>query len=1114
MGLVYLYPALKVLQSKGIDLEELDDNDRAAIFSMAYEVKGMQPITSMDVSEEKLTKKFSKIGAGDLIGALIQDDELNFSIAETIYRYMIEIKHKNNPQNLARWVAEYEDIFGTYDPLDAETLDKFLNAYNVAFAKYGSDVSRQTGLDYVFFGYVEHPELFESKNSLSEMTERFANHLRAYFSDSAFIRNKDNANYVAKSYMMAQKMCENTGFLDITDIYCSDICLVEHSYGYGEHSTEYILSDTQVVSLEGTLDEGDFDTDKDEVSDRDEIGIEEEVNISRLLEAYIKYNELPQEEADKLRATPTVKMYNYISNPVLPDSDFDGRGDLRDRGRALDNSYEMLIDTDVVDNANYDLNVDYRYFFMDNTKYYPELSDMAVLLSNMVTKKGWRGKSWHNKTENLGDTDIQSFMWHYGNEDIEIHDMSSYYDDANVCRYAIGQHDVVLRRGKVNNKVRNVITVAIGEIPEKTAELTANLYDLLGDNEEYSEYHHIGYDITAGRIFEKLLRYTENYNNNQKVFFITGARSAGGVANLLAKKLIDRFGPSSVYGYTFNAVSTINGNMIPEGTKIPNLKYAPIMNIYNDDEIMVMFTSEETDMYKYGTNVHMSLSENLTDKVKKAFRYVHKGNYDEDMKSKVVNILNRTFNIDLSGYTTRIYGMTGTEFNNEEFEEYIKDSNEEYEDYVKSGAKEFHSAFDELKIQKVTEIWELTYDLCVIDKIEGKMKEHAGIMLGLYKSELNRIQNMKKELGTNDLNSNNNYVALSSVINKLINLFKKIFCEPFIQSNSSNNEDIKVGATLKHLDELAVWYINHIATYGSQLKGKREYYNEATDIAKEYFNERVTFKEVNGQTTYRIKDEYKNVDLIMMNDKQLGGDGDEGRLGYKYDAFEDYAKNYITDTEKTYGKFSGDDCSGFVLGLIRLVSKGDLGKDAKNNGGLDLKNTNSYKIREDKNFEKCMLNIGFHKYYLNGTEWKHKYIKNGVVEDNETNEVEGINFLQPGDMLVCDGHVEFYNGFKYTIEYKDKREGKKSGIESITRGERLKPGINNNGRDTNDKGRAYGTFGWGRVRDVYPSEAIGDGGERNTYYYFTFNANTKMFELHYSSSSPGETTYKTIWRKQ
>ena len=222
---------------------------------MTYEVNGMQPITSANVSDEQLTGKFSRIGTGDLIGALIEDEELGFSIAETVYRYMIEIKHKNNPQNLARWIAEYEEMFGTYEPLDADTHDKFMKAYNKAFAKYGSDVTRQTGLDYVFFGYVEHPELFESKNSLREMTEKFANHLRLYFSDSAFIRNKDNANYVAKSYMMAEKICENTGFMDITDIYASDICLVEHSYGHGENSTEYMLSDTQVVSLEGRLDD-------------------------------------------------------------------------------------------------------------------------------------------------------------------------------------------------------------------------------------------------------------------------------------------------------------------------------------------------------------------------------------------------------------------------------------------------------------------------------------------------------------------------------------------------------------------------------------------------------------------------------------------------------------------------------------------------------------------------------------------------------------------------------------------------------------------------------------------------------------------------------------------
>ena len=164
-------------------------------------------------------------------------------------------------------------------------------------------------------------------------------------------------------------------------------------------------------------------------------------------------------------------------------------------------------------------------------------------------------------------------------------------------------------------------------------------------------------------------------------------RSAGGVANLLAKKLIDKFGSNSVYGYTFNAVATINGNMIPEGSKLPNLKYAPIMNIYNDDEMMVMFTSEETNMYKYGINVHMSLSENLTPKVKTAFKKVHGSNYDKNMKSKVVDLLNRTFNINLSGYSAMVYGMTETEWDLSEFinDEIVNDMNDSNEDYKENG---------------------------------------------------------------------------------------------------------------------------------------------------------------------------------------------------------------------------------------------------------------------------------------------------------------------------------------------------------------------------------------------------------------------------------------------
>ena len=806
---------------------------------------------------------------------------------------------------------------GGYNILSATEYDEYMKAYQKAFQQYGQDAANDTLLDY---GCVLTPEIFESKTSFNEALNKFANTIRSHFGNSSFYHNRDNANYVAKSYMMAEKMCENTGFLDITDIYASDICLVEHSYGNGDNSTEYMLSDTQVVSLEGRLDEGDFDTDRDSVFDRDEMGVEEEVNISQLLEAYIRYNKLSPTEADKLRATPTVKMYNYISNPVLPDSDFDGRDDLRDRMRALDNSYEMTMDTDVVDRANYDLNVDYRYFFMDNTKYYPELSDMAVTLSNMVTKKDWETKYWKNNTETLEGTDIQSFMYHYGNEDIEVHDMSMSYGDANVCRYAIGHHDVILRRGKVNNKARNVITVAIGEIPAKTAELTANLYGLLGDNEEYSEYHHIGYDITSSRILENVLHYIEHYSDRQKVFFITGARSVGGVANLLAKKLIDKFGPSSVYGYTFNAVSTINGNMIPEGSKIPNLKYAPIMNIYNDDELMVMFTSEETNMYKYGTNVHMSLSENLTSKVASAFKKVHKSSYDKDMKSKVVDILNKTFNIDISGYVARIFGFTGTEVGDWFDDDDMENINTSNKEYGKRGAKGLHSAFDEEKLNKVTATWEYVYYVGRINNLIDEFTGHALTLFNYYSEELQRIQSMNRELGNENKSKNVDYVAQTKSINESQNtrVYGPIYIPPSNNDNSGTIGNLKMTSAI---EKMGKFYLTHVATYLSK-------YKTTDGTVTNYASTKKAYEHLTANGTIGSSAGDKKWYVALNGTEAIKLISGIGRFAYKSDDLDSVA----IDSEKgpeIYADYAGDDCSGFASAVLRIANNGNRG-----NGGM------------------------------------------------------------------------------------------------------------------------------------------------------------------------------------
>ena len=219
------------------------------------------------------------------------------------------------------------------------------------------------------------------------------------------------------------------------------------------------------------------------------------------------------------------------------------------------------------------------------------------------------------------------------------------------------------------------------------------------------------------------------------------------------------------------------------------------------------------------------------------------------------------------------------------------------------------------------------------------------------------------------------------------------------------------------------------------------------------------------------------------------------------------------------------------MAVIRLLTKGQRGQTglAGNTDGINLQHTDANTMANNNNlFEKNILNLGFHKYYYIESEkkWKHKYIDANGVVDKETNEVSGVKFLLPGDMLICKsndgGHVEFYNGFTYNVVYKNMSSDdigvrKKSGISSISANERLLPGKRKKPKEsievenTGDENRAYSTFSWGRVRTAYPTD---NKNHRNYYFYFK----DKVFKLCYScidnhAKCDGR-DYTVIWRKE
>ena len=284
MALVYLQPGLKKFKSmKPNDFNSMDSDDNAAFLSMMFERFGGRPIIPVNYEARNMVNRLGEIGEYEILPALI-DDNLGFTVGQRIYRYMIEIKWKNNPEALARWISEYNEVYGEYEILSAEDYAIFKKACDEVYRKHADKRSIDTVLD---FGYVIDPSKFESKISFDDAVAAMADHYQNNFQDSQFYKNRNNAEYVAKTYAMVKAMCENEAFTDITDIYACIVNLVEHSYGYD--STEILLTDTQVVHLMANLNEGDYDTDQDNLLDRQELDHEENVNISNLLEEYIKY---------------------------------------------------------------------------------------------------------------------------------------------------------------------------------------------------------------------------------------------------------------------------------------------------------------------------------------------------------------------------------------------------------------------------------------------------------------------------------------------------------------------------------------------------------------------------------------------------------------------------------------------------------------------------------------------------------------------------------------------------------------------------------------------------------------------------------------------------------
>ena len=113
--------------------------------------------------------------------------------------------------------------------------------------------------------------------------------------------------------------------------------------------------------------------------------------------------------------------------------------------------------------------------------------------------------------------------------------------------------------------------------------------------------------------------------------------------------------------------------------------------------------------------------------------------------------------------------------------------------------------------------------------------------------------------------------------------------------------------------------------------------------------------------------------------------------------------------------------------------------------------------------------------------------------------------LEPGDILVCENHIEFYIGYNYKNYYKRAYNKDGSLIKQDNENEKKKNGINEINRKERivTKSKIEGSFGWGGVNDEYPAES-----SSNHKHYFYYNNDDGYFQHCMCGNEPETMAYK------
>lgn len=384
-----------------------------------------------------------------------------------------------------------------------------------------------------------------------------------------------------------------------------------------------LLSDYQFIKLDQPLDDSGYSSDADCISDADELGSETVSDVMPYISWVLKHYNIPD---DMYTDASTVKVYEYISNPCLPDTDFDGIDDNKESSADLrrDNDFfanEKYSTDGTSYNTHVMFNVDYRKFFYNNTVFDKNLAILASLYALDMYDSGWLELSYGASGSSIAENG-KSLGAIFGMSDpklIKANDLKNKYAKKDVYGDSIDEDDVSEvyfghRLVEYRNEKREIFFMMVRGTNATNAEWSSNFdvgadtngyYTKTGQHPDWTDKaNHKGFDVAKNRILTAFNAYIANLEENGKIdtnakrsIFISGHSRGAAIANLLGAYFEDSQSYNS-YVYTMAA---------PYSTTHSDAEsYKTIFNIMNTDDLVPYLPLQKWGFKKYGKTLKIS----------------------------------------------------------------------------------------------------------------------------------------------------------------------------------------------------------------------------------------------------------------------------------------------------------------------------------------------------------------------------------------------------------------------------------------------------------------------------------------------------------------------------